>query len=232
MVKSVAGVLAAFLCTLVMNAYQAIPPALFYDYSQPVPAGEQREDSWLDGSAVIGHSLMEGFEGFAGVDADICYFTDTGLSAKKAASYSEFELPDGGAGTLEEGLKQKDFSKVYIMLGVNEIVSSRDRFKENMAALVETVRSNQPKGTPIYILGLTPTTRAKSESSDFNLANVQKMNGALAELCEEQKCYWVDLYSCFAGEDGYLPAEHSTDGVHFKAPQYRVMADYILAHTV
>lgn len=208
------------------------PSALGYDYSRPVPASEQREDAWFDDSAVIGHSLMEGFEGFSKVDANIHYFTDTGMSAKRAVSYNEFSLPDGGTGTLEEGLRQKEFSKIYIMLGVNEVSTTGEHFKANMAALVEAVRANQPEGIPIYILELTPTTREKSEDTAFNRENVQKLNEALAELCEEQKCYLVDLYACFADGDGYLPAERSTDGVHFKAPEYRVMADYLLCHTV
>lgn len=208
------------------------PAGAGFDYSQPVPASEQREDSWFDDSAVIGHSLMEGFESFSEVDSNIHFFTHTGISAAGAADYSRFVLPDGGTGTLEAGLEQKDFSKVYIMLGVNEITASEDALKADMAAIIALVRDNQPEGIPIYVLNITPTTRAKSDSSNFNQANVKRLNGALAELCEEQECYLVDLWSCFADGDGYLPADASTDGIHLKAPQYRIMADYILCHTV
>lgn len=216
--------------TVSLSGCGLIPPA--YDYSRPVPESEQREDSWFDGSAVIGHSLMEGFEGFAKVDADIHFFTATGLSAADASGYSKFTLPDGGTGTLEDGLGQKEFSKVYIMLGVNEITISKDRLKENMANLIRIVQYNQPEGIPIYVLNITPTTRAKSDESDFNQANVKRLNEALAELCQEQECYLVDLWSCFADEDGFLPADKSTDGIHLKSTQYRLMADYILSHTV
>lgn len=219
--------------SLFLNAYQALPPIPpAYDYARPVPASEQRGDGWFQDSAFIGHSLVEGFEGFSKVDADIHYFCDTGLSASGAPGYSKFALPGGGTGTLKAGLRQKDFSKIYIMLGVNELTTTKGRFKASMAALIETVRDNQPEGTPIYVLELTPTTRERSETSVFTRENVQKMNEALAEVCEEQRCYLVDLWSCFAGGDGYLPAEWSTDGIHLKTPQYRVMADYILAHTV
>lgn len=218
---------------LVLGTCQSLLPIHpEYDYSQPVPASEQREDDWFDDSAVIGHSLMEGFEMFSKVDSNIHYFTNTGISAAGATGYSKFKLPNGGTGTLKTGLSQKEFSKVYIMLGINEISTSRDRFKKNMAAVIQTVRENQPEGIPIYVLEITPTTQKKSDKTIFNRANVQRLNGVLAELCEEQECYLVDLYSCFADEDGYLPAEISTDGVHLKAPQYRVMADYILSHTV
>lgn len=216
---------------MVLSSCQALLPDP-YDYTQPVPESEQREDSWFDDSAVIGHSLMEGFEGFSKVEASIHFFTDTGISAGKALTFGGFDLPDGGAGTLETGLSQKEFSKVYIMLGVNEITTSKDKLKENMAAIIQLIRDSQPEGIPIYVLNITPTTRKKSESSSFNQANVQRLNEALAELCQEQECYLVDLWSCFADEEGFLPAGISTDGVHLTAPQYRVMADYILSHTV
>lgn len=216
--------------TVSLSGCGLIPPA--YDYSRPVPESAQREDAWLDGSAVIGHSLMEGFEMFSKVDADIHYFTDTGISAKAALSFGGFDLPGGGTGTLADGLGRKEFSKVYIMLGINEITTPKDRFKENMAAVVQLVRDSQPEGIPVYVLNLTPTTREKSDSTDFNQANIKRLNEALSELCLEQECYLVDLWSCFADGDGCLPAEQSTDGVHLKAPRYRVMADYILSHTV
>ncbi|WP_160668449.1 GDSL-type esterase/lipase family protein [Colidextribacter sp. OB.20] len=232
MISSFTSVLLASLTalSLALSGCQSLLPD--YDYTQPVPESQQREDDWFDNSAVIGHSLMEGFKGFAKVDADIHYFTDTGISAKKALSFGGFDLPDGGTGTLETGLGQKDFDKIYIMLGVNEITTSKESLKEHMAAIVELIRDNQPEGIPIYVLNITPTTEKKSASSDFNQKNVKRLNEALAEVCEEQECYLVDLWSCFADGNGFLPADISTDGVHLTAPEYRVMADYILSHTV
>lgn len=236
MISSLVNVLLASLTvvSVTLSGCQSLiaPPAPAYDYSQPVPESEQREDSWFDGSAVIGHSLMEGFEMFSKVDADIHYFTATSMSAGAALTSKKFSLPNGGTGTLADGLKQKEFSKIYIMLGVNEITTSKDKLKQNMAAVIQLVRDSQPEGIPIYVLNLTPSTKERSDSTPFNQTNIKRLNEALAELCEEQECYLVDLWFCFADENGYLPAEKSTDGVHFKAAQYRVMADYILCHTV
>lgn len=222
--------------SLVLGACQTPPPPAptpaAYDYAQPVPESDLLSDDWFDDSAIIGHSLMEGFEGFSGVNANIHYFTATGLSAAGTTGYSKFKLPDGGTGTLKKGLGQREFSKIYIMLGTNEITSSKDRYKANMTAILDVVRETQGEDIPIYILNATPTTKKKSDSTPFNLKNVTKLNEAIAELCEEQKCYLVDVYSCFADENGYLPSENSTDGVHLTASQYKVMANYILSHTV
>lgn len=237
MARAIVSILAASATalSLVLGACQTPPPqaaAVEYDYSQPVPEGDLLGDEWFDDSAIIGHSLMEGFEGFAGVYSNIHYFTATGLSAAGTTGYSKFDLPNGGKGTLKKGLGQKEFSKIYIMLGTNEITTSKERFKENMVAILDIIRETQPEGTPIYILNATPTTKKKSDSTPFNLKNITKLNEAIAELCEEQECYLVDLYSCFADEDGYLPSNISTDGVHLVASQYKVMANYILSHTV
>ncbi len=237
MTKAIAAMLtAAFTAlSLILGACQTTPPtepAVEFDYTQPVPDGSLMGEEWFDDSAMIGHSLMEGFEGFAEVYSNIHYFSSTGLSAAGALSYSKFDLPDGGTGTLTDGLEQRQFSKIYIMLGVNEISSSKKSFKANMEALVDTIREYQGEDIPIYIISITPTTKKKSDSTPFNLENVQRLNGVLQEVCGDKKCYYLDLYSCFADENGYLPAEKSTDGVHFKAAEYQTMAQYIQSHTV
>lgn len=210
---------------------QAPVPAEPYDYSQPVPDGDLMGEEWFDDSAIIGHSLMEGFEGFAGLYSNVTYFTSTGLSAAGTLGYSKFDLPDGGTGTLKTGLSQREFSKFYIMLGINEISTSDSRFKTNMKAIVDALRESQ-SDAPIYIIAITPTTAKKSANSPYNKDNILRLNAVLQELCEEEKCYYVDLYACFADADGYLPADKSTDGVHFTASQYKVMADYLKSHTV
>lgn len=221
--------------SMILSACGIVPPqapaAEPYDYSQPVPEGDLMGEEWFDDSAIIGHSLMEGFEGFAGVYSNITYFTSTGLSAAGTLGYSKFDLPDGGTGTLKKGLSQREFSKFYIMLGINEITASDSRFKSNMKGIVDAIRESQPDA-PIYIMSITPTTEKKSANSPFNKENVLRLNAVLQELCEEEECYYVDLYTCFADDNGYLPADKSTDGVHVTAPQYKVMADYLKSHTV
>lgn len=218
--------------SLILGACQAPPPASSYDYSQSVPEGDLMGEEWFDDSCIIGHSLMEGFEGFAQVDSNIHYFTATGLSAAGTLSYKKFDLPDGGKGTLEKGLSQRQFSKVYVMLGTNEITAASARFKQNMGNIVDLIRQIQGEDIPIYLINLTPTTKKKSDSTPFNKENAVRLNAALLELCEEKECYYIDLYSCFADENGYLPADKSTDGVHFTRSQYPVMADYLKSHTV
>lgn len=218
--------------SLILGACQMPAPSQSYDYTQSVPEGDLMGEEWFDDSCIIGHSLVEGFEGFAQVSSNIHYFSSTGLSAAGALSYKKFDLPDGGTGTLETGLSQREFSKVYVMLGVNEISASSSSFKKNMGGIVDLIREKQGEDIPIYLINLTPTTKKKSDSTPFNKDNITRLNEALRELCGEKECYYIDLYSCFADDDGYLPSKNSTDGVHISASQYKVMADYLKSHTV
>lgn len=238
MARTIVSVISASMAalTLVLGACQAPLPGGSagdqYDYTQSVPQGDLMGEEWFDDSCFIGHSLIEGFEGFADVTSNIHYFTSTGLSAAGTTGYRKFRLPNGGTGTLEAGLKQRQFSKVYVMLGVNEVSSSAERFKQNLGSVVDLVRKVQGEDEPIYLINLTPTTKKKSDSSPFNKDNVTRLNAAMLELCEEKQCYYLDLYSHFADADGYLPSDKSTDGVHLARAQYPVMADYLRCHTV
>lgn len=238
MAKAFASILTASVTalSLILGACQSPGPEAYgpegYDYASPVPEGDLMGDEWFDDSCIIGHSLMEGFEGFAKVKSNIHYFTSTGLSAAGALTYKKFDLPGGGTGTLEKGLGQAQFSKVYIMLGVNEISTSTSSYKENMGEIIDAVREAQGEDVPIYLINITPTTRNKSNSGPFNKKNVTRLNAALLEVAQDKACYYLDLYSCFADSEGYLPSAKSTDGVHITAGQYQVMADYIKSHTV
>ncbi len=234
MAKALVSILTASVTalSLFLGACQSPPADPDYDYASPVPESAAQTDQWFDDSCIIGHSLMEGFEAFSKVDANIHFFTSTGLSAAGALSYKKFDLPNGGVGTLEEGLGQKQFSKVYLMLGINEISASSDSFRKNMGGIVDAVRRLQGENIPIYVINVTPTTRNKSNAGPFNRENITRLNAALLELCGEKRCYYVDLYACFADAEGYLPSEKSTDGVHITAGQYQVMADYLKSHTV
>lgn len=234
MAKALASIVTASFTalSLILGACQTPPPQSAYDYSQSVPEGDLMGDEWFDDSCVIGHSLMEGFEAFAKVDSNIHYFTATGLSAAGTLGYKKFKLPDGGTGTLEKGLGQRKFSKIYVMLGVNEITASSARFKQNMGGIIDLIRQVQGEDIPIYLINITPTTKKKSASTPFNRENAVRLNAALLELSGEKECYYLDVYSCFADEDGYLPSDKSTDGVHLARSQYQIMADYFKSHTV
>lgn len=57
-------------------------------------------------------------------------------------------------------------------------------------------------------------------------------NDLIAQLAEEKEVYLVDAHAALADENGVLPADESTDGVHLTKSGYQCWADYLRTHTV
>lgn len=201
-----------------------------------VPAGpalaerEMVDDGFFADAAFFGNSLVEGLGGFGGLQngdfyahaSAALYNLDTEVSAV---------LDGGDAGTLYEAMTQRQYQKIYILFGINEIAWEPAYFGERYEALLDRLRRDEP-GAEIYIMSLTPVTREISEYHEyFNLDRVRAYNEVLLALAEKTGCWYVDLCQALAGEDGYLPQELSSfDGIHFTKDAYLIWADFLRTH--
>ena len=96
--------------------------------------------------------------------------------------------------------------------------------------MLDNIVSKQPDAE-IYIMGITPVSKHKSTTdSTFTMDRVKLYNEALHKLAGENNCWYVDLCEGLAGSDGYLPADVTSDGVHFNASHYKVWLDYLKTH--
>ena len=203
--------------------------------SEPVVSGpdlEEREavdDTFFEDAAFMGNSLMDGFRLFSGLTT--CdYYAATSMTVVGATSKACITLDNGNSGTLVEGLTQKQYGKIYILLGINEIGYDTETFISYYSDMLDIIIAAQPD-CDIYIMGLTPVSAAKSSgSSTFNMTRVNDYNSALHQLAADKGCYYMDLVSALAGSDGYLPSDQTTDGVHFSADVYKKWLDYVKTH--
>lgn len=204
------------------------PPASL-SYDQPVPESDAVDDDWFSNTAMIGHSLMQGMQGYSGLNTPD-YYTLNGAMASQLLTSNEIKLPSGATGTLSGGLSGKTYENVYLFVGINEISGDLTVLKNDYLRLIELVRSNSPDAS-IYVLAVLPVTERKASGGVFTLNRITAYNDMLLELCGEEECWYIDLYDCFADENGYLPSSASFDGIHLEAEQYIVLADYLKTHT-
>lgn len=198
------------------------PPAL--SHSEAIPASEAVDNSYYDDALFVGHSLMEGFRLYSGIttvsSATFCSYT----SATVASCLKDSK------GTLKSALSSKTYGKIYIMLGINEVGGSAKSFYNNFASLIDLIRGFQPNAE-IYLISITPTTKAKVETS-FNNQNIKNFNASMLSVAADKNCWYLDLFSYYVGSDGYLPSSDSKDGVHFISSRYSDMLTYLKMHTV
>ena len=177
----------------------------------------------------MGNSLMDGFRLFSGLTT--CdYYAATSMTVVGATSKACVTLDTGAQGTLVDGLTQKPYGKIYILLGINEIGYDVNTFIDYYTTMLDAIIAKQPN-CDIYIMSLTPVSQKKSDSSEtFNMKRINEYNAALRQLAADKGCYYMDLVSALAGADGYLPANETTDGVHFSADVYKTWLQYVKTH--
>ena len=220
----------------------ATPPSIgVYDYAKPVPqSAEVSKDSFSD-AIFIGDSRMEDFGFYSGLAGKSKFYTHVGLTVNHLIQIGESKLTkfkiDGEDLTFEEAIrKNNDFSRVYIMLGYNELGWPYiDTFIKYYVDVINMIKSVQPKAE-IYVECIIPVAREISGSGvdpeTENNENIAIFNQAIQKMCEENKYYWLNVQEVLVDSEGYLPEGSASDGIHLKKEYCLVWYEYIATHVV
>lgn len=210
---------------------EVTPEAEPYDFSQNVPESAEVENSYFDDAVFIGNSRTEGFKLYSGL-SNAQYYTAIGLMVDTIFT-KPYATVDGEKTTIMEALKTAEFSKVYIMLGMNELGWVYGSvYQEYYGRIIDAIREINPDAV-IYIQSILPVSAEKSKSDAvYNNARINEFNGLLRELAEEKQVYYVDVAQAVSDENGCLPEGASFDGVHLTPDYCGKWRDYLKTHTV
>ncbi|MEX6686505.1 GDSL-type esterase/lipase family protein [Danxiaibacter flavus] len=131
---------------------------------------------------------------------------------------------------LDEVTKRKP-SKVFIMIGVNDIASNvPDSFiLRNYASIVKRIKQESP-ATSICIQSILPTNDAFTEFKRHQGKDehIRSVNKGLKQLALEQHCTYLDLYSLMLDTEGKLDRKYTNDGLHLTGEGYMVWKKALL----
>lgn len=188
------------------------------------PSGEI-DNSFYKNSAFIGNSFVDGMEIYdfiGGAD----YFARIGLNVKDAMTLSE---DSGSVAVIDELDRDKKYDKIFMMFGENELGwLSSESFKRDYAALISKARTYQPQAE-IYLLAITPITKEVSKLNENGATkeNVERFNELILEVAKEENVNFANIYNAVADENGYLPPEAASDGIHFNKEYYEKCLIYL-----
>lgn len=207
---------------------------LTYDYTKPAPETAAVEKDYFADAAFVGDSRTDGFMLYSGIGCGE-NLTSNGLSIFKLETKKALKI-DGEKYTLLEALGQKQYGKVYLCLGVNELgVYNDEGFYQAYLSAIDAIRACQP-GAIIYIQGLIPLNEedvAASNGSEYlKNGHLRVYNELMFQAAQEKQVVFLDLYTAFADENGSLPAGASRDGVHLKKEYCQQWLAYLQTHTV
>ncbi len=198
--------------------------------NKPVPASGAVDRSYFDDALFIGDSRSEGFKLYSEID-NATYYVYKGLSVESVNTKAVITAPDGTQQTVMNALKQKQFGKVYIMLGINELGwTNTNAFIKKYGALVDAVKQYNPNAI-IYVQSILPVSDLKQGDPVFNNDNVNRFNSLIQNMVKEKKVYYVNSAESVT-KDGMLIHEASTDGIHLNKKYCMVWRDYLMTHTV
>ena len=192
----------------------------------PEPRAERVTDDYFADAAFFGNSLMDGLHRFGGLEYG-AFFAGTSASVLSVENIRDARLSDGSPATLLDALLEQQYGKIYVLLGINELGFNTQAFVELYAGLLDKIAEAEP-AAEIFVMSLTPITQKRSSSEDlFTRERVEEFNAAIRSMTEEHGFTYLDLYTAFADENGWLPEAQSTDGVHFTAEKYLEWAEYL-----
>lgn len=202
-----------------------------YDYTAPVPESAAVDDSYFDDAVFIGDSRTEGFMLYAG-PSEAEYLTAVGLMVDTIFTEPYIKQGDKKV-TVMDALAGMDFSKVYIMLGVNELGWVYGSiFQEYYGRIIDRIREINPDAI-IYIQSILPVSAEKSEKdSIYNNPRIDEFNQLLKDLAAEKEVYYLNVAEAVADETGCLPAEGTFDGVHLKPDYCKLWKEYLTTHSI
>ncbi len=177
--------------------------------------------------AFIGDSRTQGFIMYNGL-SKVQDYSYIGLMVDTAVSKKIVKTSNGEKITLLQDMKNKDIKSVYIMLGVNELGWSYPQvFKLKYGELVDEIKKVKPN-CHIYLQSILPVTKSKDQSDKiFNNTNIAKFNQLVQEVAKEKNITYLDVQSALKDENGYLPEEASTDGIHINKKYCEKWLEYL-----
>ena len=187
------------------------------------------DDAFFADAAFFGNSLVQGLSLYGGLTQGD-FIAEQSAAVYNVSTTLNASLSDGTEATLLDALCEKQYGKIYILLGINELAFDPAYYARLYGELLDEIRAREPQAE-LYVMSLSPITVEKdADESVFTQARVLEYNAALRQVADDRGCCFVDLVDALAGEDGFLPSDHSTDGIHLTRDYYPVWADYLRTH--
>lgn len=200
-------------------------------FSVPLPESQMRETAYFSDAVFVGDSITTGIDLY-GTLTNAGVVASTGINLETALTAKSVRNKAGEKVTIPDAVKEFKAKKIYIMLGTNGIDwMSVDQMITQYQKVFDKLKKDNPNAI-FYIQSIPPVTKQKEQKANqMSIKKIKEYNTRLLKLAEQNKAYYVDVYSAIASQDGYLSNDISTDGVHFDSSVYTKWIEYVRRHT-
>lgn len=189
------------------------------------------EDDEFEDAAFVGDSRTVGLQMNTNIPK-ASFYASIGMNISTATTDNLVDLENGNKGTVLDGMKEKQFKRIYVMFGINELGwPYPDVFQEKYEALITEIQKLQPDAI-IYVQSILPVSdKAVSTNSVFTNENVNEFNELVKSAAKNTNATYLDVASVFKDANGKLPEEASTDGIHLVHDYCQKWLEYLAANS-
>lgn len=194
------------------------------------PSAPVKPEDPFTNALFIGDSRTVGIAEYSGItEAD--FFAFTGMSVYTAFK-KESAVGSWQKGTLlADALQARQYDRVYLMLGVNELGYNFQKTVERYGEMVQQIRELQPDAYLILEASLHVTKKRSDTDSTFNNSNIDRMNQAQAAFADGEHIFFIDVNPAFDDETGALNQDYTFDNTHPYGKYYSKWADWLRENT-
>ena len=188
------------------------------------------DESYFDDAIIIGDSRTVGIFEYGDL-GNITFFASEGMSIYDIWKEA---VPIKGMGSnhLEPLLKAKDYTKIYIMLGINELGYDRNQTVQKYKETLDRLHEIKPDAI-IYICSNLHVTAAQAAKDDtFNNKNIDLFNEEIKKFADHETYFYLDVNQKFNDGAGNLGSEYTSDNVHILAKYYAEWAEWFRQNTI
>ncbi len=188
------------------------------------------EESYFDDALFIGDSRTEGMAIYGRLGkAD--YFASSGMTVfnvlTKETQDINFSTTD-----LPSLLDSKQYGKIYIMLGINELGYAMESIMQKYENILKDIVSAQPNAKIILCANIYVTKEKSAAVSWLSWENINRLNNNIAALADNKTIFYLDANELFCDDSGYMDPAKTGDGVHPYATGYQEWAGWLQGHGI
>lgn len=174
------------------------------------------QDFYTD-SVFLGDAITSGIEYYGNLSSEQV-IAEANITSDKALS-------------LVDQVAAKNPSRLFIMLGVNELNYPRTAsvIANNYKTLLDELKSKLPASTQIYIVSVLPITKSYESKTNVRIEknNLDELNEKLKAMVETDNISYVDISSAFKDGSGYLNETVTSNGLNLNSAYYGFMLNTI-----
>ncbi|MGN0631003.1 MAG: GDSL-type esterase/lipase family protein [Ruminococcus sp.] len=192
------------------------------------------DDSYFSDALFIGNSRTVGLYLYGSMPEETTFYATVGMNIYDLLdSTAQIPPEEGPEQSFESLLSSRQFGKIYIMLGINDLsTGTSESFAEYYKSIIDHIHEIQPNAI-IYIQSIINISAARDAQGDaVSNANINEKNALLRHLENKDYIFYLDINEVLSDENGFLNSDYTSDGIHLGGGSVSIWEDYLYSHAI